>query len=291
MDASIIIPIYRRTEWIKRSLFSLQEQDFNGSFEVILIDDGSPNETEIKASIDPYLKSERFQIRYVRKRHAGPAAARNYGVRNSSGNILCFIDDDSIPASSWLREIINSFSASDQTAIVSGCTLSYDRENVFPLLLEKAVYSGKTWATCNIAYRRDVFEKLGGFDEIFADASWEDNDLGIRARWAGYKHIVNEDAIVYHRYEHSLEEYIEKCLLNGRGAFIFSRKCLFERPLWGVGTPIIMSRHLFYGIFPSAWGRTATKARIKFLWSFYSLRGFIEALIGQGRATKHKKIF
>lgn len=69
---------------------------------------------------------------------------------------------------------------------------------MFPLLLEKVVYLGKTWAICNIAYWRDVFEKFGGFDETFADASWEYNDLGIRARWAGYKHIVNEDAIVYH---------------------------------------------------------------------------------------------
>ena len=48
MDVSIIIPVFRRTEWLKQCITNLGKQDFKGSFEIIVVDDGSPNETEIK---------------------------------------------------------------------------------------------------------------------------------------------------------------------------------------------------------------------------------------------------
>jgi GT2 family glycosyltransferase len=279
MDASIIIPIYRRTEWITQSLSKLQEQDFNGSFEIILVDDGSPNEKEIEKAISGYLTNS---VKYIKKEHAGPAAARNHGAKHSSGEILCFIDDDSIPERSWLNEMICEFSKKKDAAVISGRILSYDRKNPFPLLLEKAVYPGRHWATCNIAYRREIFEKLGGFDETFPEASWEDNDLGLRARWAGYSHIYNTKAIVYHNHEKTMEEYKRKCLLNGRGAAVFSRKYLFKRPFWGIGTPIAMSRRLVYGLLPPVWKSMwetdfTNESYLKFIWSFYSLKGFMSA--------------
>jgi glycosyltransferase involved in cell wall biosynthesis len=282
MDVSIIIPIYRRIEWIGKCIKRLLEQDFIGSFEVIVVDDGSPNESEIKGVLDRFSNLENPIVKYIRNRHAGPAAARNYGIRSSSGKILCFLDDDSIPDSKWLKEIISSFRESETTSIVSGKILAFNRDAPLPRLLESSVYSGKSWATCNIAYRREIIEALGGFDESFTEASWEDNELGIRARWAGYSHVYNKRAVVYHPHERSIEEYKKKCLLNGRGAALFSRKYLLSRPLWGIGTLFLMSRRLIYGIFPSVWKKKAiSKAYLKFLWSFYSLKGFIRAIIGK----------
>lgn len=243
------------------------------------MDDGSPNESEMKSTAEKLAGSENISIKYLGNIHAGPAAARNYGVRSSSGRIICFLDDDSIPDKSWLSEIVNPFRNSDSIALVSGKTLSYDRKASLPLLLEKTVYSGKCWATCNIAYRRDAFEALGGFDESFTEPSWEDNDLGIRAKWAGYIHVYNKQAVVYHPHEKSIEEYKKKCLLNGRGAAVFSRKYLLKKPLWGIATPIVMSRRLIYGMLPSVWkNKTINEAYLKFLWSAYSLRGFINEI-------------
>lgn len=249
------------------------------------MDDGSPNESEMKSAAEKFSGPGNITIKYFRNIHTGPAAARNYGVHASSCKILCFLDDDSIPDRSWLSEIVKPFLNSDSIALVSGKTLSYDRMASLPLLLEKTVYSGKSWATCNIAYRRDVFEALGGFDESFPEPSWEDNDLGIRAKWAGYIHVYNEQAVVYHPHERSIEEYKKKCLLNGRGAAVFSRKYLFKKPLWGIGTPLVMSRRLLYGIFPSVWRRkTINETYLKFLWSFYSLQGFWRAMTGEKHA-------
>lgn len=275
MDISIIIPLYKRTGWIEKCLENIKQQNYERDFEVIVVDDGSPNETEIQKSIERYSMPENISLQYVRQKHAGPAAARNYGVRCSTGMFLCFMDDDSLPNKEWLREITQPFYQLSYAGLVSGRTLSLDRRKGLSLLLEKSVYSKKSWATCNIAYRRDVFETLRGFDEAFPKASWEDNDLGLRAKWAGYSHIYNENAIVYHPHEQSLLEYKQKCILNGMGAAIFSRKYILKKPLWGIGTPLIMSRYLLNFIISFLWLKsTYSKTYLKFLWSFYSIQGF-----------------
>jgi GT2 family glycosyltransferase len=280
MDASIIIPLYQRTRWIVQTLENLQKQDFKGIFEVIVVDDGSPNEKEISEALETFSARNAINLRHIKNRHAGPAAARNYGVRYASGKVLLFLDDDSVPDKTWLKEMMQPFQEDNPPAIVSGLIRSYDRQRAFPLLLEQAVYSGKHWATCNIAYRKDTFEKLGGFDETFPESSWEDNDLGIRAKWAGYEHLYNRNAVVYHNHEQTFEEYKKKCQLNGRGAAVFSRKYLFTKPLWGMGTPFFMSRRIIYGLHPAVWVRKkSSPAYVKFLWSYYSLIGFTKAFL------------
>jgi len=279
---SIIIPVYKRAEWIQRCLEKLAEQRFAAPFEIIVVDDGSPNAEEIGCSLEGIQEESSGIIRFLKGSHAGPAATRNRGVRSSSGRILCFLDDDSLPDENWLSEITRLFGDHPSPAIVSGKTLSYYRQVSLPLLLEEAVYAGKSWATCNIAYRRDAFDSLGGFDESFREPSWEDNDLGLRARWAGFAHVYNDRAVVYHPHEQTIDEYRRKCLLNGRGAARFASKYLLHKPVWGFITPVAMSRRLLYGLFPSVWMRNPqSKAYVKFLWSYYSLQGFIGALAGK----------
>lgn len=282
MDVTIIIPIYRRTEWIAQCINKLRAQIFSGYFEIIIVDDGSPNQTEMQRLVESFLAQSEICIKYYRKTHKGPAAARNYGVRVSSGEILCFLDDDSLATREWLREIALPFKNSEKIALVSGLTLSLNRKSSLPLLLEKAVYSGKTLATCNIAYKRSIFERLGGFDENFTEPSWEDNELGFRAKWAGHLHIYNEKAIVYHPHETSLSEYKEKCFLNGRGVFIFTRKYLFKKPLVGLTAPLLMCARLIYGFSPLTWIKRGNSVNfLKFIWSFYSIQGFLKLLIAK----------
>jgi len=279
MDVSIIIPVYKRFEWIDKCIGKLVTQDFKGSFEVIIVDDGSPDDTEIRSAVRQFTDRKDAPVRFIKNIHAGPAATRNYGAGLSSGYILCFVDDDSIAETNWLTEITKPFENSVKVGMVSGKTCSYNREASLPILLEKTVYAGKSWATCNIAYRRTVFEELDGFDESFPDPSWEDNDLGLRALWAGHVQLYNDKAIVFHPHENSIDEYKKKCLLNGRGAARFSRKYLFRKPIWGLGTPLVMSRRLIYGLLPSVWRKKVdSEAYVKFLWSFYSLLGFIQAI-------------
>lgn len=284
MTVSVVIPVFKRITWLERCLEALAKQDLKDEFEVVIVDDGSPNRTAIEQLIGGWLqRSTVFRLAFYRKSNGGPAAARNFGVRKTGGAILCFLDDDSIPHCSWLREIVDFFSKKD-VGLLSGQTCSYDRESALPLLLEKTVYEGKCFATCNIAYRRTVFEALGGFDEGFRYASWEDNDLGWRARWAGYSHLYNSKAIVYHPHEATLKEYREKCRLNGRGAAFFSRKYLLSKPWWALITPLAMARRLPCGlILPFLFRQGVTKSQVKFLWSYHSIIGFIQAIFAESR--------
>lgn len=279
MIASIIIPVYKRVDWVIKCLKCLNSQSFKNKYEIIVVDDGSPNEKVIKESIEQLEFKDKITFKYLKQSHSGPAAARNYGIKRSSGEIICFLDDDSMADKNWLTEITEPI-MNAEADFVSGQTLSYYRDISLSLLLEKAIYNGKSWATCNIAYRRDVCERVGGFDESFPEPSWEDNDLALRVIWAGFIHLYNPRAVVYHPHEKTIEEYKRKCLLNGRGAAHFSRKYILKKPLWGIGTPIIMSRRLIYGFLPAVWlKKENSKAYIRFLWSFYSLKGFLKEVL------------
>lgn len=284
---SIIIPIYQRTEWIGRCIAALGKQASHHDFEVVIVDDGSPNQQQVADAVNDSTRDSALSVRFIRKTNAGPAAARNCGAKESHGILICFLDDDSIVGEGWLNGITAPF-ADETVSVVSGNILSYNRENSFTLLLEKAVYSGIHWATCNIAYRRELFIRLGGFDESFKEASWEDNDLGLRARWAGARQVHNEKALVYHAHEESLEEYRRKCLLNGRGAAAFSRKCCFKRPLWALATPVIISRYLALFLCPSVVMRQTSASYLRFLWSYNSLCGYLSAITGNSRGTNQK---
>lgn len=283
MLASVIIPVYKRADWLTKSLSALQRQTLSsGTWEAIVIDDGSPNEKEIRQVVERIAAESDYSLIFRRKQNGGPAAARNFGARFAGGGILCFLDDDSIPQPRWLEEITAPFHADDQVGLVSGQTLSYERQEGLSLSLERAIYAGKCWATCNIAYRREVFERLEGFDETFPEPSWEDNDLGLRARWAGYTHVYSEKAEIFHPHEQSLSEYRAKCLLNGRGMAVFCRKYWRTKPLWGLGAPLLMARRLVFALSPFTWiRRECDGSYVKFYWSFYSVQGFVMALLGK----------
>ena len=91
---SIIVPVYKAEKYIRRCLDSIQTQTFT-DFEVLLIDDGSPDRSgEI---CDEYAaKDSRFRV--FHKKNGGVSSARNLGIDNSNGEFLCFCDaDDFIP--------------------------------------------------------------------------------------------------------------------------------------------------------------------------------------------------
>lgn len=279
MNASIIIPVFSRVDWIGKCLTKLSEQQYVRSFEIIVVDDGSPNEEQMRKVVTSFHADRNIIAQYLRIDHRGPAAARNYGVRRSSGEILCFLDDDSLPEPNWLEEMTLCFQETPSVGLVNGRTCSLDRSNHIPLLLERSVYPKISWATCNIAYSRAVFDALGGFDEAYREPSWEDNDLGLRARWKGYRHAYNDKAVIYHPHERTIDEFKKKCQLNGRGAAEFTKKYIRHKPMWAIAAPFVMSRYLALACLPAVWKRDSTSpSYLRFLWSKDSLQGYCTAL-------------
>ena len=129
-------------------------------------------------------------IRVVPVAGRGPAAARNVGIAVAQARWTCFLDDDVVPSRDWrarLAEDVRSLPAS-----VAGSQgrirvpLPDDRR---PTDWERNVrgLEDASWATADMAYRRDVLLEVGGFDERFARAYREDADLALRVLAAGHE--------------------------------------------------------------------------------------------------------
>lgn len=189
LKLSVIIPTRGRPEELRRCLNALAGQDVEGPFEVVVVDDGS----EPPLALPPDAP---FRTRLVRQtRRQGPAAARNLGAARAEGDVFVFTDDDTIPTVRWLQSVARHLFLHPNHLGVEGPTESppYDR------LTEHSVDNGASGAylTCNVAYRRSVFEELGGFHEGFPFAHCEDLDFGFRIARIGAIGFTPEMKVVH----------------------------------------------------------------------------------------------
>jgi glycosyltransferase involved in cell wall biosynthesis len=96
---SVIIPAHNTAPFIAESLDSVFGQSFRG-FEVIVINDGSPDAAELEVALRPY----RGRIRYIKQENRGLPGARNTGVRLAAGELLAFLDSDDI----WMPDYLSA---------------------------------------------------------------------------------------------------------------------------------------------------------------------------------------
>jgi len=212
MKISVIIPTYNRAEILKLCLESLVLQDFDKyDFEVIVSDDGSTDNTEqVFYSLD---LPDNFK--YLKQKNKGPAGARNLAIRNSTGELLLIINDDTILEKSALTKHWNFYTNSDKKTILLG-KFEFSKElqiNPFLYCLEKfellfPYSNAKTnelngfnffW-TCNISFPRNALDKAGLFDEDYSLTSYEDIECGYRLEQAGY--LVKYDPSIYAEHYH-----------------------------------------------------------------------------------------
>ena len=130
----------------------------------------------------------------------GPAATRNRGWRRAKGELICFLDDDVVVARGWASAMREAHAA-DPRAVLQGRTEPHpdEAEGQDAFSRSRAVTElDWNYATCNIAYPRELLERLGGFDEAYRFASAEDTDLGWRAREAGAPTVFVDAARAWH---------------------------------------------------------------------------------------------
>ncbi|MDH3974418.1 MAG: glycosyltransferase [Deltaproteobacteria bacterium] len=172
---SVIIPTYNRAHFIAECLESVLNQTC-GDYEVILIDDGSTDDTE--AVIKPYLD----RIRYIKQENQGNAGARNSGVELAKGEILAFNDSDDLWLPDKLEKQINYLDEHPQVDMVCGNGLFFgshklEGKPVIPFKravpLERdgvslaSIFMKSSLRTPTMVVRRKVFHKVGGFDPDF----------------------------------------------------------------------------------------------------------------------------
>ena len=195
--ATVVVATYNRSDRLRTAIKALEQQLGTVAFEVVVVDDCSPDDTwqvlqELAGSSPLDLKPRRLE------RNSGPATARNVGWREATAPIICFTDDDCEAQPGWIANLVDGMTDAD---VVQGRTApnphQLDRRGPFSHTITVYFEEGY-YETCNIAYRRTLLEELGGFDETFRIAYGEDTDLAWRARERGARTAFREDALVFH---------------------------------------------------------------------------------------------
>lgn len=160
---SIIIPTYGRPKSLKRLLNKLEEQTFK-DFEVVVVVDGDKEAFGLLSGIKD-KKSYPIKLKFIA--NSGCNIARNKGVEIVGGEIIVFTDDDCIPDDNWLENGIKYFEKPEVVG-VEGLIYSERKGNAThrtPQILERA--GPVRGRTANMFYRKNILERVGGFDERF----------------------------------------------------------------------------------------------------------------------------
>jgi len=195
-ELSIVIPTYNRQKDLLALLGSLFIQKYDRKkVEIIVSDDVSSDKTG--AAVKALMKKHP-ELKYVYQKNFGPSAARNNGIRAATGKIIGFIDSDVIADKNLIKNALSVFKHS-KADVIEGMTLSLERDiknTVFTHTVQNK--TGKRWITCNLFARREIIEKIGGFDEEFRHPIREDTALGFAMLKAGAVSEFSEKIVVYH---------------------------------------------------------------------------------------------
>jgi glycosyltransferase involved in cell wall biosynthesis len=206
---SVVIPTHNRAALLRRSLGAIAHQSIGPrDLDVIVVDDGSTDETaEVLSSRWP------FALRHIRVDHIGyrTGELRNVGAAQTTGERLCFLDDDVVVNPRWAEALVadpsdvvigallgytvDPPSAEEEDVVTGACVdlaagirvdpsiLAHDpREyarRVFGALAHQCHPWTLTWSG-NLAVRRRLFDRIGGFDQNFRGYGLEDVELGYR---------------------------------------------------------------------------------------------------------------
>jgi glycosyltransferase involved in cell wall biosynthesis len=244
MKNSLIIITYNKSIWLELVLNSLIYLNNSYIFEVVIVDDGSKDNTRDVAE-SFYSKVD---INYIYQKNGGISAARNTAIKAAKGELLIFIDDDRIVTKDYLKEHIEShLNISDDKMMVVGnrhqlyvSNLEAKKSELLDDISKNLVYykrlsridaynkvtnklftDGKTaspiqWISCifaNLSIKNCAFKEAGLFDENFKGWGCEDIEMGHRLYDKGYNVYLNENAVNYHL-EHSRSSEIPKEFIN-----------------------------------------------------------------------------
>ncbi|PID58314.1 hypothetical protein CSB45_04405 [candidate division KSB3 bacterium] len=170
MKYSVIVPSYNSESTIARCLEALTQQRFEESSEIVVVDSSNDATPEI-------IRKHFPQIRLIHlDQRTDSYTARNIGIRQSHGEILCFIDSDCLARSDWLCRIAATHNEHAEYAAVGGSVANgnpgssigwagYFAEfrEFFPFHPKQLIAN---IPTCNISYKRRVFEQYGEFQDV-----------------------------------------------------------------------------------------------------------------------------
>ena len=244
---SIIIPTFNGGWRIGNCLDALLQQSAAPEIEILVVNDGSTDDTAAVVQIYP-------RVKLINQANAGPASARNRGASEATGQIVLFTDDDCVPLAGWLHSMLEPFHDSQ---VVGAKGIYRTRQKQLVARFVQVEYEDRYHLmaklpdidfidTYSAAFRRDRFLEIGGYDTSFPVACAEDVEMSYRMSARGWKMKFVPSAIVYHTHPATLSNYLKK-----KYKFAFWRiLAVRKNPSKGVKdshTPQIMKLQVLFG--------------------------------------------
>lgn len=209
---SVIIPVHNKLDYTLACLDSIAKQLPATPIEVLVVDDCSNDETEARLSV-------RDDIRYLRNAvNLGFVGSCNYGATEACGEYLFFLNNDTLVLDGWLDALVLSFSEHEDVGLVGSKLIYADGRLQEAGGIIWADASGWNWGRladpgapeynfvrdvdyCSgaaLMVRRALFNELGGFDQRYAPAYYEDTDLAFAVRAHGLRVLYQPFSQIVH---------------------------------------------------------------------------------------------
>jgi len=239
-DFSVVIPTYNRLPTLRNVLDSLGRQSSAPPFEVIVIDDGSSDDTATtitRAIGDGHFS---FPIRFESQPNSGPGKARNRGVAISAGKRIVFIGDDTVPEPAFLSEHdrihrqsayapnvaclgYTGWPATERVTSFMDYINDYGLQFGYRLIEDGTEVPFNFFYTSNISLDRALLIS-NPFDSSFPAAAWEDIELAYRLQAAGLRIIYNAGAITRHYHPITVDSFAQRQYKVGKSGAVFYGK-------------------------------------------------------------------
>jgi len=214
----VVVVNWNRQVLLRSCLQSLNQQEFDAPFEVVVVDNGSTDGSADMVESE-FGSGAAFRIKVIRNaNNRGFCAANNQGFAASDGELIALLNNDAEADPNWLRTLAQMFEGRPEVGMAASKILVYEDPKridkaghlVYPDGQNRGRGTGQLdtgqydkieevlWPDgCAAMYRRAMLDQIGGFDEDFF-AYADDAELGLRARIAGWKCLYAPQAVVRH---------------------------------------------------------------------------------------------
>src|SRR3989475_428216 len=205
---SVVVCAYNAESTMAPCLDSLRDLRYP-TYEVVVVDDGSTDRTG-------HIADEYDDFHVIHQENKGLSAARNVGIAASTGDIIAFTDSDCVVDPDWLHYLVATFLTSGKAAVggpnlpppedsvVASCVAASPGGPLHVLLNDE---EAEHIPGCNMAFRREVLEEIGGFDPIYR-AAGDDVDVCWRLQERGHRIAFSPAAMVWHFRRNTVKAYV-----------------------------------------------------------------------------------
>jgi glycosyltransferase involved in cell wall biosynthesis len=244
---SVVIPTYNRADILRECLDRLSRQSCDPKdFEVVVVNDGGGDQTP--QIVQTFIDGGKMSIRYIEKSNEGQGIARNVGVRQATGDIICFIGDDILVEPTFVERHLAMHALHPEGSSGVLGFIEWDprmpKEPLYDFLTNGSIilgrYGGHQFAyeklegkseasydffyTSNISLKRSLLLKFP-FDTSFLKYGWEDIELGYRlTKEVGFRLFYDKEIAVLHYHLMSEEGLKRRMFAIGKAAVLFDRK-------------------------------------------------------------------